>query len=588
MEKVVSVHSPDKLTKINDSKKKAEISAILEKYNLKPTKQTKTNVKPTNFEIKPNPNQSNVVHISKSLPTTPITLPSQQSSASGTKSLTTSPIPSGGGGTTKEISIKNIIEEDKKKEQAKKYEMPKAIISNTNNPKSKINIYDFIPTVKDENILPPKTNTNTNTNTNYNKPVSQFIKLPLKQIQQPQQMPMQRQMPIQQQQNIQKPVAKEPQYKTVTINPNLSEDESQYYKGEPVSNKSISNNVPTPIKNIMQDKLGKDPGNINDFRTIRHNVNNVDNVVRNISIQKQVKTSPKNMQNIQSLQNMQNAPLVEQVLTPVKGSNGNKRGGGNSGNLETSELSNLEKQRLLLQRQQMVELQKFKAKKAEIIKLNNRKKEIELMRSIEDEKQKLRKIQEKQHELNNIYNQQLHNHSSGQNNLTTKNIIYNVDAKRTKKNIQKPNVIDVPVKIEEKKVDEKKVDEKKVEEKKVEEKKVEEKKVDEKKAGGKEVKKELKLDAPLEYYSKKDKPDIKWPTKNELYDVVTFSESLTTILGAPNFFNKKAQRDKTSKEDINKTMQNLYGFKHIDKFKDTLISTIYKILSYEKIKWIPE
>jgi hypothetical protein len=33
---------------------------------------------------------------------------------------------------------KNIIEEDKKKEQAKKYEMPKAIISNTNNPKSKI------------------------------------------------------------------------------------------------------------------------------------------------------------------------------------------------------------------------------------------------------------------------------------------------------------------------------------------------------------------------------------------------------------------------------------------------------------------
>ena len=73
-----------------------------------------------------------------------------------------------------------------------------------------------------------------------------------------------------------------------------------------------------------------------------------------------------------------------------------------------------------------------------------------------------------------------------------------------------------------------------------------------------------------------------------MYDVVTFSESLTTILGAPNFFNKKAQRDKTSKEDINKTMQNLYGFKHIDKFKDTLISTMYKILSYEKIKWIPE
>ena len=52
----------------------------------------------------------------------------------------------------------------------------------------------------------------------------------------------------------------------------------------------------------------------------------------------------------------------------------------------------LEAQRQELQRQQMLELQRFKAKKAEIIKLNNRKKEIELMRSIEAEKNKLRKM----------------------------------------------------------------------------------------------------------------------------------------------------------------------------------------------------
>ena len=260
----------------------------------------------------------------------------------------------------------------------------------------------------------------------------------------------------------------------------------------------------------------------------------------------------------------------------------------------------------------MVELQKFKAKKAEIIKLNNRKKEIELMRSIEDEKNKLRKIQEKQHELNNIYNQQLHNHSSSNNNLTTKNIIYNVDAKKTKKNItnsivSKPqsqptitNVIDVPTAIisnADTKIEGKvKVIEKEKEVKVIEkEKEVNEKEVDigdlskkEVKEVKKETKKEVKKDAPLEYYSKKDKPVVKCPSKNELYDTTTFSESFTTVLGAPNFFNKKEQKDKTSIEDIHKTMQNLYGFKHINKFKDTLLTTIYKILSYEKIKWIPE
>ena len=72
-------------------------------------------------------------------------------------------------------------------------------------------------------------------------------------------------------------------------------------------------------------------------------------------------------------------------------------------NIENLELNHLEEQRKELQKQQMIELQKFKQKKADIIKLNNRKKEIELMKSIEDEKNKLRKIHAKQQELNEIY-----------------------------------------------------------------------------------------------------------------------------------------------------------------------------------------
>jgi len=63
---------------------------------------------------------------------------------------------------------------------------------------------------------------------------------------------------------------------------------------------------------------------------------------------------------------------------------------------------------------------------------------------------------------------------------------------------------------------------------------------------------------------------------------------LTTILGAPAVFNKKQIKDKASVEDIHKALIDVYGFKHINKFKDTLLITIYKILSYEKIKWLLE
>jgi hypothetical protein len=125
---------------------------------------------------------------------------------------------------------------------------------------------------------------------------------------------------------------------------------------------------------------------------------------------------------------------------------------------EYPELRYLEAQQKELQRQQLLELQRFKQQKADIIKLNNRKKEIELMRSIEAEKNKLRKIHAKQQELNEIYktvvekesssNQQDNIHSNihskinsnmkGGCSTTMKRLVvndYDVDAKRTKKNL---------------------------------------------------------------------------------------------------------------------------------------------------------
>ena len=60
--------------------------------------------------------------------------------------------------------------------------MPKAIISPKNNPKSKINIYDFIPTIKNENISQPTTNYNNNIQQQpVNLPVNTLTKPQLKQ-----------------------------------------------------------------------------------------------------------------------------------------------------------------------------------------------------------------------------------------------------------------------------------------------------------------------------------------------------------------------------------------------------------------------
>jgi len=53
-----------------DKTKKAEINAILEKYNLKAPKKSKTNATPINYEIKPKDNNQ-IIHVSKSNPETP-------------------------------------------------------------------------------------------------------------------------------------------------------------------------------------------------------------------------------------------------------------------------------------------------------------------------------------------------------------------------------------------------------------------------------------------------------------------------------------------------------------------------------------
>jgi len=634
------------------TKTKADIKSILEKYNLKPSKQTKTNNQPTNFEIKPNINQSNVVHISnsntsKSAPTTPTKSPlipispppilNSIHSGGHSKSLTNSPTPikqinlqpentstnssnsikplgathltprkvhstfpqSPLGFRTNSPSVldaKSLIDNDKQKELARKQEMPKAVISPGRGSGNKgINIYDFIPTVKtpipiEKKLEQPRANnTSANRQNNTNDPIIMNGRNNLN--------------TNPKQPEFKQPEFKQPEYKKITINPNLSEEASQNYKGNDNSSEQ-SNKLPQPTKAInLQEIINQTPQNNKSLQKIhsrtstRSNTPSINTFTSNLN-------NPNNNSNISSA----NSNSV-----------GKKSKSVSFGDKPLGELSELEKQRLLLQKQQMIELEKFKAKKAEIIKLNNRKKEIELMRSIEDEKNKLRKIQEKQHELNNIYDQQLRQqHSSNAQNLTIKNtsnniksVIYDVDAKRTKKNIPNPSVIDVPKqpnKIQSKFQEptnaalvnaNKKVLTTKTQigggtqtiSTEIQEppKSILEVKPDKKTTESKpEKKKELKIGQPLEYYTKKTKSDIKWPAKSDLYNTETFTETLNTILGAPAFFNKQQRKDKSSIEDIHKALRDVYGFKHINKFKDTLLTTIYKILSYEKIKWLLE
>ena len=617
------------------TKTKADIKSILEKYNLKPSKQTKTNIQPTNFEIKPNINQSNVIHISKSAPNTPTNPPlipispqpvlnrvhsgGQSKSLNNTPTPTPTPIPtpikqinlqSANNTNNKNnnnnnnnnnnsivkpvLDVKNLIDNDKQKELARKQEMPKAIISPGRGTNKGINIYDFIPTVKTP--LPIEKHRQQN-NTADTIVMNGGNNLTIKPKQ---------------------PEYKQPEYKQITINPNLSEEDSQNYKGDYSS--SVKPTKAINLKEIInQTQQDTKPLNKIHSRTTTRTTTSTPNSTPT-SINTPTLSTNASISN--------SGKLVVPVNQDIKGNSGGKKSKSVSfglDKLDNGEITELEKQKILLQKQQMLELQRFKAKKAEIIKINNRKKEIELMRSIEDEKNKLRRIQEKQHELNNIYNQQLRQqHSSNTQNLTIKSILYDVDAKRTKKNIPNPSVIDVPVSSSQPKqttptpppttpqTHPKKA---KFQEptnqslinanKKILTTKshptssgdgtvVDSTVVDSSGGGGVnnavnvEKKKELKIGEPLKYYTKKDKTDIKWPAKSDLYNTETFTETLTTILGAPAVFNKKQIKDKASVEDIHKALIDVYGFKHINKFKDTLLITIYKILSYEKIKWLLE
>ena len=457
-------------------------------------------------------------------------------------------------------SLQTIINNDKHIAEKHKLEMPKAIINKNNiHPKdfmNSSNIYNLIPTIN-----PSKQYSHLNNrlnNQSINK-TSLDTKININ--------------------NIQK---NQNTYKNISINPNLSEDASQFYKGE----KSL------PIRKIneeFQNNQYEEKKSPSQIKTISNNP-------KNIIIQKK----------------------KDIVNLGIDNSNSNANSIQTEENSNSLELNNLEMKRKFLQEQQQTELAKLKYKKEQIHKINNRKKEIELMKSIDYEKQKLRMIQNKQIELNNIINKQT-NPVQQQLQHTQKHIIYNVDAKKTKKNINssflessfleksraKSSFLEKSrAKNEEEdssfleKSRAKNEEEDKKEDKatsikldKEEREKEEDKataikldKVDKIIIKSKDKQKIELNSAPYKYHNKKDVPTLKWASKAELYDVSTFTENLTISLGIqPIFFNKKLIKDKSSLEERIKILQNIYHFKNISKFNNNAIHSIYKILEYDKI-----
>jgi hypothetical protein len=572
-----------------NTKKKQEINAILEKYNLK---RTKTNVLPdNNFQITPK-SDSQIIHVSKSLPTSTSTSPSNIVTSSPIVKTFNTPVNK----INIEPDVKSLLDKDKKEIIKQNLNMPQAVLSKSNskNTPKNFNLYDFIPTTKKE------TSSNTNNIDNLTKPTKQLNQsqqeaykklMQQKLIQQHAQQHAQQQH-AQQQQSKQpiKVIPKEAPIKIVSIDPTLSLDKSQDYKG--VSN--INNTGPgdidpsrrtsSPVRNILSEQLARKQ------QAIKQN-SNPEKPLKNITIDNSVSNSAISGGAVASNSKKQSLSRSED----------------NTNTFEISpELLELAKQRKALQEQQMLELKKFKEKKAQIINLNNRKKEIELMKSIEAEKQKLLKIQAKQHELNNIYNNQIQqSHLSNTNNSnqiqftqphqnTIKQIPY-FEMKKTKKNITPIEVRDFvnEPKKEQDKIKDKNIDKEKEDTARKDTKDTKDTKelnIENPKKPVQDVKdvKELKIGEPLEYLKKKDMERMKitWPTKKEIYDETKFTEHLDTmtISYVKLFKNPKTSKDKTIDKDIHKFLKNNYNFKHLDEFKPACLKLIYKLLNYENIE----
>ena len=328
MEKIIKIEpnnngsAKNHTKKKDDLQKKAEINAIMEKYNLKAPKKSKVNDNKVDYAIKPK-NENQIIHIQKTgfkeLPEkTKVTQGAESTVIQSEKPVIQKPVekpvekplekpviqkpvekpviqkPVEKPVIQKQVLVKpsevkntiivptpqEIINNDKKLIEQKKMEMPKAVINkNIVHPKdflSSSNIYNIIPTIKplsNYSHLQNKPVNNNHINNNHvnKKPILEQnitnnksikpIKPILKQhiIQNSGNRNIIRNENINENKNI---------YKKISINPKLSLDDSQNYKGEVNSTNSNTNtNTNTNSNNIQKTQVDKNRKQVSSPKT---------------------------------------------------------------------------------------------------------------------------------------------------------------------------------------------------------------------------------------------------------------------------------------------------------------------------------
>ena len=443
----------------------------------------------------------------------------------------------------KPISIQKIIDNDRTNaellDKKMKNTMPTAVIPN--NIKIKPNIYDFIPTVKEPITEKKLINNN-----------------------------------IQQQQTITK-IKPEEKIKSISmITPSIKNNltTKNISMGLPQKNNISSNKKINPLLIIPQ---------INNSIDIINDKNKEKKPIELKQVFIDEKLNEDQSQNYTGLKNTsikEQQPQINITSRSIIEQQPTFKNNNDTSNNDAIRI--LERKRLELIKMQNEELQKLKLKKEQITKLSNQKKEQALLKSIELEKQKLAKIHQQKQKVTNLLQQNLIPLTIPvQTPVQTpiKNIIktniknqvkqissydkinnLNVNSIFQKKNEINPSVIEpvilnnnenikptepIPIQTD------------------------------------KKIKSNIKTIEQYTYYTKKDFPNLKWNNDNLYTNTLQFTNCIPYCKNLPN--NNKISQD----EQFN-LLKSTYGFKHLDKLKETdkiklpkLYNTLYNILFNE-------
>ena len=109
----------------------------------------------------------------------------------------------------------------------------------------------------------------------------------------------------------------------------------------------------------------------------------------------------------------------------------------------------------------------------------------------------------------------------------------------------------------------------------------------------------------LQYYSKDERPDVKWGSRTELYDFNKFTNQTCFNNNICKFFANSKQESQYLKRDLSQDekanlLKTTYGFKHLDKLKivtsqktgtgtsTDIVDYLYRVLFFENIKLIDD